>query len=960
MKNCLISLFLMLQIQLLTGQCPVFMDFHSQSEIDNFASQYPNCTETTWNLTFDGASITSLAPLAQLTKVAGGLKISNTSLMTLEGLENIGFVENSIEIISNPYLTTLAALSNIAGEIGQPGGGLLINSNESLTSLTGLENISSIDGGINIASNASLGSLTGLDGIAFVTDNLYIAGNSSLLNLGGLGALTSVYSIYIQGNSAMSSMNGIGIVTAIPGSLTIYDNPNLADLNDLTSLASVGNNLNLNGNTSLSSLGGLSSLSQIGGDLNIGASALTNLSGLEELTSVGGGISISGNDTLTDISGLSGLSNVGDVINISGNPQLSECKTADLCQFPVAFWSNACGCSSFPEVCGGGGAQLIRFYIVEQEDNEFLLQDTINLLEPPGQDNSYGVLGRVATDGNINIIDISGYFVASGLRIAGDPGDVDLNGYLYKYSDQNNWEQYYYFSPRIFSNSGTTETVTLEVYDYACPDKVYSTFEIEKHRTPVLLIHGLYSEGSIWEPLKLQLMNAGYPEKWLGNLDFPNDQSFANAYPSVQAGIQYLLDEARAEGVGVNQVDVVGHSMGGILARYHLQSEDYKNNINKLITLNTPHSGSQWANFLYDGMYDSFGSWVLYNYIPGSDALADLRVNSLAIQTMNMPPALNKSIAPTHAISTIHTGGFGALLPDVDNPLVYMSVLLRQAIGFAHFLAPQGNQYLDYLFDGEPSDLIVASSSQIGGAGSFSEYQAASGMEHFYSHANSTMQAQILNLLQASEAGSQFTYTGFNPPELDPPGLWDGTGGQSRGIPEIAILSPDSGDTLYAGLNPAISIAGNEEVAGLLAIYLYDDGSFIVDSVFSSSHVFSVPIPENYEGNIRIGVIGTDGYGQVDFDNLDLYHTQTTSVGAVALDDRINVFPNPAREWVMISAPGIELLEVSLTDLTGRVLFAQERAAMEPLYVGNLLPGVYFLHIAAGSGRLVERIIIQR
>lgn len=951
MKNLLFSLFFFLQAHLLTGQCPLFMNFSSQSQIDDFPSQYPNCAETEWNLTLDGAGITSLAPLAQLTKVGGGLIIANTSLSTLEGLEQISIVENSIEIIGNPSLADIEALSSISGEIGQPGGGLRIIDNGSLTSLTGLSNVSSISGSIDISNNPSLTSLSGLDGIASATDLLYITGNSSLSSLSGLGALTSVHSIYIQGNTALGSLSGLGGLSAIPGSVTIYDNPNLADLNGLSGLASIGNNLQLAGNASLSNLGGLSALSQVGGQLSIvGSGTLSGLGGLEDLSTVGAGISIFENDALTDISALSGLSSVGDVINISDNPQLSECKAAELCDFPVSFWLNACGCNSILEVCGGGGAQLIRFYTVEQEGGGYQLQDSINLAEPPVQNNSYGVLGRVAADGMSNRIDVSGFLVSSGLRIKGGPGDPGLNGILFKFFDQNNLEQYYYINPLTFSGSGTTETVTLEVFDYTCPDKVYSTFEIEKHRTPVLFIHGLDSEGSIWNPLKSQLISAGYQEQWLSNIDFPNDQAFASAYPSVQTAIQDLLDEVRAEGVGVNQVDVVGHSMGGILARYHLQAEDYKNNINKLITLNTPHAGSQWANFFADGMYDSFGNWLLYHYLTGSDAMTDLRVNSPAILSMNSPPSLNKHVAPTHAISTIHTGSdFGDLL----DPLAPLSLLAKLAVDFVEYQA-QG-----YLFGGELSDVIVASSSQIGGAGVFSELQASSGMEHWNSHSNPDVQTQILNLLQASEAGTQFTYLGFNPPALDPPGLWDGAGGQNRGLPEIGILSPTEGDTLYAGLNLAVSIQGNGDVAGLLAIYLYDDGSFQVDSVFASSHVFTVPVPENYEGNIRLGVIGTDGEGQVDFENLDIYLTQTTSSGAVSLDTGIRVFPNPAREWLMISAPGIDIREVYLTDLAGMTLLVPEEGA-DRLYAGMLPPGMYFLHIGGDWGRIVKPVIIQR
>ena len=59
-------------------------------------------------------------------------------------------------------------------------------------------------------------------------------------------------------------------------------------------------------------------------------------------------------------------------------------------------------------------------------------------------------------------------------------------------------------------------------------------------------------------------------------------------YPSKEALIKI--------GYKVKKIDIVGHSMGGNLIRLYLQSDDYKFDIHKLITLNTPHSGTQLAN----------------------------------------------------------------------------------------------------------------------------------------------------------------------------------------------------------------------------------------------------------------------------------------------------------------------------------------------------------------------------
>lgn len=59
-----------------------------------------------------------------------------------------------------------------------------------------------------------------------------------------------------------------------------------------------------------------------------------------------------------------------------------------------------------------------------------------------------------------------------------------------------------------------------------------------------------------------------------------------------------LLKQKISEIVGstkVSKVDLVAHSMGGLVSRYYIQSEDYQDNIDQLITLGTPHKGSPKA-----------------------------------------------------------------------------------------------------------------------------------------------------------------------------------------------------------------------------------------------------------------------------------------------------------------------------------------------------------------------------
>src|SRR5690606_15639211 len=120
-------------------QCPAGdVILTSQTEIDDFATNHPNCTEVSGNLTIQGANITDLTPLSNLTSVGGYLYIgSNSSLTNLDGLSNLTSVGGFLYIGSNSSLNNLDGLSNLTSI----GADLVIRSNSSLTDISGLENI---------------------------------------------------------------------------------------------------------------------------------------------------------------------------------------------------------------------------------------------------------------------------------------------------------------------------------------------------------------------------------------------------------------------------------------------------------------------------------------------------------------------------------------------------------------------------------------------------------------------------------------------------------------------------------------------------------------------------------------------------------------------------------------------------------------------------------------------------
>jgi len=151
---------------------------------------------------------------------------------------------------------------------------------------------------------------------------------------------------------------------------------------------------------------------------------------------------------------------------------------------------------------------------------------------------------------------------------------------------------------------------------------VIDSKEIELHAPPVVLVHGLWDKPDSWAPVKSALESNGYKVTLVGHnrgtypaagsFD-PSDTTGTNvAVPELVKKIKVALNAERQAGFAVTQVDVVGHSMGGLISRaaVRYQGEGYqyqrkvnynKGDFHKLITLGTPHGGSRLADVLVNG-----------------------------------------------------------------------------------------------------------------------------------------------------------------------------------------------------------------------------------------------------------------------------------------------------------------------------------------------------------------------
>lgn len=252
-----------------------------------------------------------------------------------------------------------------------------------------------------------------------IPDNLRQT-NDSVTNVDYLTNITSIGGyLFISGN-ALTNLDGLASLTSVGGHMYIVNARALTSIDGLASLSSVGDFLRISNNDVLTNLDGLASLTSVGSYLVIGGNErLINLDGLASLTSVGGGdrserqgviptqipdrnarevvgqgdVWISDNWDLTNLDGLVNLTSIPGYLTIQRNYDLANCggvalllgwpsgPPADNVVGTITIRDNETGCDSVEEVLASGPFQVPSVPIItltEYEDGKIILTASVS------------------------------------------------------------------------------------------------------------------------------------------------------------------------------------------------------------------------------------------------------------------------------------------------------------------------------------------------------------------------------------------------------------------------------------------------------------------------------------------------------------------------------------------------------------------------------------------------------
>lgn len=153
--------------------------------------------------------------------------------------------------------------------------------------------------------------------------------------------------------------------------------------------------------------------------------------------------------------------------------------------------------------------------------------------------------------------------------------------------------------------------------------------------TPVLLLHGLFINRACWLWFRWNLRRRGFR-----NLLTINLSSYHNV-ETLTEQVAKQVDELR-HNLNVEQVYLVGHSMGGVITRNYVQLRGGADKVKHCICLGTPHAGSKLTPFAFTPL-----SKVL---VPNSEFLKRLAAAPMPAKTRisNIYSRKDNMVVPAH------------------------------------------------------------------------------------------------------------------------------------------------------------------------------------------------------------------------------------------------------------------------------------------------------------------------
>jgi len=228
-----------------------------------------------------------------------------------------------------------------------------------------------------------------------------------------------------------------------------------------------------------------------------------------------------------------------------------------------------------------------------------------------------------------------------------------------------------------------------------------SVEQICRTRYPLLLVHGVFFRDfehfSYWGRIPAELEKNGA-------VIYYGKQQSALSVADSAAELAKRIEEI-VTGTGCGKVNIIAHSKGGLDSRYAISKLGCDKYVASLTTVNTPHRGCKFAEFLLDRSGDKLRNTVSSAYNAAARKLGDTEPDFIAAVTDLTASACQK---------------LNADCPDMQG-VIYRSIGSRSVKASSGRFPLNLSYLLVDRFDG-PNDGLVSVDSMVWGE-SFTEYK---------------------------------------------------------------------------------------------------------------------------------------------------------------------------------------------------------------------------------------------
>jgi triacylglycerol lipase len=199
---------------------------------------------------------------------------------------------------------------------------------------------------------------------------------------------------------------------------------------------------------------------------------------------------------------------------------------------------------------------------------------------------------------------------------------------------------------------------------------------VEAAGTPILLIHGMVDNRAIFTVLRRRLRGRGF-----GRVVAPNYSPMTSDIRTAARDLSGAVEELVAR-TGYERIHMVGHSLGGLIARYYVQRLGGDDRVHTLVTLGTPHEGTLAARLLPLRLGRQLA--------PGSDLFTELALPAVGCRTrfvaywsdldqLVLPHENGRLEHPDLAVRNVLVRGRGHMSIPIDGDVVHgITTLLSQ------------------------------------------------------------------------------------------------------------------------------------------------------------------------------------------------------------------------------------------------------------------------------------------